>query len=254
MQMVMSGRTVININGEVDPYFPTAQGVRQGDPFSPFLFNLVVDALTAILDRAKGAGHLSGLCHHLLGAGGMTHLQYADDTILVVEGSYRDIAHLKFLRLCFQEMSGLTISFAKSEVMVLGYSDKEKLSIANRLNCRLGTFATTYLGMPISDSRILEKDLRPSVTKVQHRVEPWKGRWPSKAARVFLINSSLTSLLMYLMGFYSLNESLHHDIAKYQSRFFLAGKAINRNITWSNGLTYVNPRTRAVLGLYHPNG
>ncbi|KAE8803630.1 hypothetical protein D1007_20472 [Hordeum vulgare] len=27
MQMVMSGRTAININGEVGPYFPTAQGV-----------------------------------------------------------------------------------------------------------------------------------------------------------------------------------------------------------------------------------
>ncbi|KAE8769833.1 retrotransposon protein [Hordeum vulgare] len=58
MQMVMSGRTAININGEVDPYFPTAQGVRQGDRFSPFLFNLVVDALDAILDKAKGSGTL----------------------------------------------------------------------------------------------------------------------------------------------------------------------------------------------------
>ncbi|KAE8794136.1 retrotransposon unclassified [Hordeum vulgare] len=53
MQMVMSGRTAININCEVGPYFPTAQGVRQGDPFSTLLFNLVVDALAAILDTAK---------------------------------------------------------------------------------------------------------------------------------------------------------------------------------------------------------
>ncbi|KAE8768584.1 ABC transporter G family member 37 [Hordeum vulgare] len=91
--------------------------------------------------------------------------------ILMVEGSSHDITHLKFHLLCFEEMFDLTINFAKSEVMVLGYSDEEKLSIANRLNYRVGTFPIIYLGIPISDSRILEKDLRPSVTKLQLRVE-----------------------------------------------------------------------------------
>ena len=71
--------------------------------------------------------------------GGLTHLQYADDTIMMVEGSDEDIQNLKFLLLCFQEMSGLTINFARSEVMVLGYSQPEAQRIANRLNCRLGT-------------------------------------------------------------------------------------------------------------------
>uniref|UniRef100_A0A453M2T1 Reverse transcriptase zinc-binding domain-containing protein n=1 Tax=Aegilops tauschii subsp. strangulata TaxID=200361 RepID=A0A453M2T1_AEGTS len=33
----------------------------------------------------------------------------------------------------------------------------------------------------------------------------------------------LVSLLMYLMGFYSLHESLHQEVAKYLSRFFWAG-------------------------------
>ena len=53
--------------------------------------------------------------------GGLTHLQYAYDTIMMVEGSDEDIQNLKFLLMCFQEMSGLTINFAKSEVMVLHY-------------------------------------------------------------------------------------------------------------------------------------
>ena len=58
MQMVSSGRTTVNINGEIGPFFPTFCGVRQGDPFSPFLFNMVVDALAAILDKAKAAGRI----------------------------------------------------------------------------------------------------------------------------------------------------------------------------------------------------
>ena len=73
-------------------------------------------------DLAKRAGHIKGICPHLVPNEGLTHLQYADDTIMMVEGSDKDIQNLKFLLLCFQEMSGLTINFAKSEVMVLGYS------------------------------------------------------------------------------------------------------------------------------------
>ena len=87
MQLVTSGRPAININGEVGPYFQTGQGVRQGDPISPFLSNLVVDALATILDLAKQAGYIKGICPHLVANGG----QYADDTIMMVEGSGEDI-------------------------------------------------------------------------------------------------------------------------------------------------------------------
>ena len=50
---------------------------------------------------------------------------------MMVEGSDGDIRHLKFLLLCFQEMSGLTIN-AKSEVMVLGYPAEDAQRIAER--------------------------------------------------------------------------------------------------------------------------
>lgn len=133
MQMVSCDRTAVNINGEIRPYFPTLCGVRQGDPFSPFLFNMVVDALASILDKAKAAGHIRGIVPHLAGGCGISLLQYADDTIIMVEGSAADITNLKFLLLCFQQMSGLKINFDKSDVMVMGYSPSERQSITDRL-------------------------------------------------------------------------------------------------------------------------
>ncbi|KAE8797089.1 ABC transporter G family member 37 [Hordeum vulgare] len=119
-------------------------------------------------------------------------------------------------------MSGLKINFDKIEVMILGYQPDEAQLIADRLNYMLGHFPYSYLGIPISDSRPFVADLRPTVSRLQHRIEPWQGRWLSKAARTVLINSSLSSLLIFMMSFYSLHEALHHEIAKYQSRFYSA--------------------------------
>lgn len=121
-------------------------------------------------------------------------------------------------------MSGLTINFSNSEVMVLGYSKADRQSIADRLNCRLGSFPTSYPRIPISDSRLSMADLWPCVTKLQHRVETWQGRWFFKVAWMMLINSSLSSLLLFIMSFYSLHEILHHEIEKFQSKFSWTGE------------------------------
>ena len=70
MQLVRSSKTAININGEVGPFFAASAGVKQGDPISPLLFNLAVDALAGILDKARHAGHISGVVGHLIPGGG----------------------------------------------------------------------------------------------------------------------------------------------------------------------------------------
>jgi hypothetical protein len=82
MQLVSGGQTAISINGEVGPFFRTKRGVRQGDPIFPLLFDFMADALSAMLDAAARAGHLRGVVPHLI-QGGVTHLQYANDTILL---------------------------------------------------------------------------------------------------------------------------------------------------------------------------
>ncbi|KAE8767428.1 hypothetical protein D1007_61195 [Hordeum vulgare] len=89
------------------PLFPGFQGGKARRPYFPPAFNLTVDALAGILDKAKLAGHIQGLVGHLISGGGVSHLQYADDTMIMVTGSDSDIVNLKFLLLCFEEMSGL---------------------------------------------------------------------------------------------------------------------------------------------------
>jgi hypothetical protein len=71
------------------------------------LFNLAVDALAHIMDMAKAKGYVKGLVPHLVVGGGITHLQYADDTIMLREANETSITNMKFLLYSFEWMLGL---------------------------------------------------------------------------------------------------------------------------------------------------
>jgi hypothetical protein len=62
---------------------------------------------------------------HLI-LGGVSHLQYANDTIIMIQNNNLAIANLKFLLIYFELLSGLKINFLKSEAIVTRVSREEK--------------------------------------------------------------------------------------------------------------------------------
>jgi hypothetical protein len=129
-----------------------------------------MDALTEMLDKAKATGHIRGLFPHII-PGGVSHLQYVDDIIIMVEPDDLGIANLKFHLLCFESMSGQRINFHKSEMLILGKSKAEQTSIANHLNCKHGSFPLSYLGLPVSDRALTAADWNHLTTKVAKRAD-----------------------------------------------------------------------------------
>ena len=54
-KVMTRGSVVVKVNDNLGHYFQTKKGVRQGDPLSPILFNIVVDMLAILILRAKEA-------------------------------------------------------------------------------------------------------------------------------------------------------------------------------------------------------
>jgi hypothetical protein len=102
----------VKVNDDLGYYFQTKKGVRQGDPPSPFPFNLVDDMLATLVSRAKENGQFRGIIPHL--EGGISILQYADETILFVEHGLGEAINLRLVLSVFEEMSNLKINFHKS--------------------------------------------------------------------------------------------------------------------------------------------
>jgi hypothetical protein len=55
------GHLGVKVNDTVGQNYQTKKGVRQGDPLSPLLFNIVVDMLAVIINRAKSEGQVKGV-------------------------------------------------------------------------------------------------------------------------------------------------------------------------------------------------
>lgn len=55
------GSVGVKLNNLESDFFITGNGIRQGDPLSPLLFNLVVDVLTKMLSKASSRNLIKGL-------------------------------------------------------------------------------------------------------------------------------------------------------------------------------------------------
>jgi hypothetical protein len=92
--MVTGGSVGIKVNDDIGPYFQTKRGLRQGDPMSPILFNIVADMLALLINRAKADGQIRGVIPHLIDDG-LSILQYADDTIIFIDHNLEQAQNLK---------------------------------------------------------------------------------------------------------------------------------------------------------------
>ena len=81
----------ILVNGNAKGWVKASRGLRQGDPLSPFLFTIVADVLSRMLLKAEERSLLEGFrvdrCK-------VSHLQFADDTILFANSCAEELQTL----------------------------------------------------------------------------------------------------------------------------------------------------------------
>lgn len=84
-------------------------------------------------------------------------LQYADDTIFLLQDYESSARNLKFILSAFEQMLDLTINFHKSGIFLFGDAVNKARVYQEIFTCELGKIPLKYLGMPVSDVRIRNK-------------------------------------------------------------------------------------------------
>jgi hypothetical protein len=166
-----------------------------------------------------------GLVPHLI-ENGVAILQYADDTILLIQEELTQVTHLKMILYMFEAMSGLKINFDKSEIMIVLEDQEKRLLYAKMFGCQIGDWPAKYLGVPVSGSRILVKDEKPLTDKLQKKLDGWVGNSSSIGGRWTLIQSSLS--VISHMSIYLFSDTSLGNCTKIIRRFLWAGTSLKR--------------------------
>ena len=107
------------INGSLADFFGSSRGLRQGDPLSPMLFLILMEVFSRMLRRMEGANLFRGFKVAGKRGGGecVSHLLFANDTILFCDANVEQILHIRLLLLSFQAVTGLKVNVHKSEMV-----------------------------------------------------------------------------------------------------------------------------------------
>lgn len=122
----------ILVNGSPKDFFKAQRGLREGDPLSHFLFVIVGEALSRMFSKALEANLISGF-RPSLGGPLVTHLHFADDTIIFFEAKKEEIRNVKVIMHCFEVVLGLRVNFFKSEMVRVGVEEDQVLELAGVL-------------------------------------------------------------------------------------------------------------------------
>ena len=141
---------LVLVNDTPTGFFNSSKGMRQGDPFSPYLFVIGIGALSCLINRAVSGGLLTGC--RVKGKDGegvqLTHLLYVDDTLIFYDAFEDQLAHLSWVLIWFEVISSLRINMDKSEILPMGRAENlEKLAL--ELGCKVRTLPSLYLGFPL---------------------------------------------------------------------------------------------------------
>ena len=189
------------LNVSLSNFFGSSRGIRQGDPLSLLLFDIVMEALSRMLDVAASAGQFSGFSVGSMASTSLmvSHLLFADDTFIFCDVEPTQIANLRAILARFEEALGLSINLGKSELVLVGAVHNLEV-LVGLLVCRQSSLPLKYLGLLLGAKF---KDLsiwNLILEKMEWRLAGWKRLYLSKGGKVTLIKSTLSSLPTYFLS------------------------------------------------------
>ncbi|KAL2924062.1 hypothetical protein RDABS01_015553, partial [Bienertia sinuspersici] len=249
MSCITTTETSVLINGEPTQSFHPTRGIRQGDPLSPYIFILCMEALTRLINDECDAGNWVPIS---IGRGKvkLSHLLFADDLVLFGDTSDSTLdAVIKVLNI-FHSQAGQKVNNSKSK---LYFSKNTPLSVKDDFTQALEVDESsdlgTYLGYPLTDRRPTKAQLEPIISRIQKKLALWKSAHLSKAGRTVLISSTLSAIPIYSMQCLALPVSCLDRIEKIMRDFFWGSSDAKRRLHLVGWEKICSPVDKGGLGL-----
>jgi len=219
-ECVGTATALVLVNGSPTDEFPLGRGLRQGDPLSPFLFLLAAEGFNVLMESLIRNNLYSGYQVGNNAGTTVSHLQFADDTLILGDKSWANIRAMRAILLLFQSLSGLKVNFSKSCLVGVNVASSWLSEAAMVLNCKVGSVPFVYLGMPIGGNPRRLSFWELLLNRIKSRLLGWSSKHLSFGGRLILLKSVLSSLPVYALSFFKAPTGIISSIESLFNCFF----------------------------------
>ncbi|XP_058784149.1 uncharacterized protein LOC131658919 [Vicia villosa] len=188
------------VNGIRTKEFVVEKELRKGDPLSPFLFVIVAEGLKGLVSKAMMVGEF--VAFYTRRACSVDILQFDDDTLLLGEGSWKQVWVIKAILRGFEIVAGLGINYHKSKLIGINIGENFLDFTSYFLSFRREDIHFIFLGIPIGINPISISSRHIILSKIKSRLLDWKARILSFGGRLTLLKSVLCSLSIFMLSFF----------------------------------------------------
>lgn len=230
-----------------------SRGIRQGDPLSPYLFILYMEALSHLIEEKCEEKKWNPVKSSKNGVA-FSHLFFADNFHLFANADHINFSTIWDVLDSFCAKSGQSISERKSRVY---FSLKVEVDTGESLCDILGFHSTPnlgkYLGFPIKHRGASNKDLSFILERVKQKLAGWKVNLLSLAGRVVLIQASTTTIPAYVMQSTALPKKLLANLDKVNKNFLWGSTDDAKKVHWVGWHKVTKPKAEGGLGIQSAN-
>jgi hypothetical protein len=155
----------------------------------------------------------------------LSHLQYADDTLIFMPANLHMVTTIKRILLRFAICSSLHINFHKSSLIGINVGEDTCASMTSSVFYRFDSLPSSYLGMPLTSNPKRLSTWKPIIENFRRKLSMWRGHMLSMAGRICVIKSVMSSLPIYYMSSFLMPNGVCNILNSIQRRFLWFGVA-----------------------------
>ncbi|KAJ9674776.1 hypothetical protein PVL29_023982 [Vitis rotundifolia] len=178
----------------------------------------------------------------------VTHLLFADDTIIFCEAKKEQVTNLSWILAWFEVSSGFRINLAKSVLIPIG-EVVEVEEMAVELGCKVGSLPTVYLGLPLGAHHKATSMWDEVEERMRRRLAKWKRYYISKGERITLIKSTLASMPTYHLSLFRMPKSVAKRLERIQRDFLWGGGSLDKKVHLINWEVVCTHKEKGGLGI-----
>ena len=229
LRCVTTSSFSVLINGAAKGLIQPQSVLRQGCPLSPYLFILCVELFSNLLMQAETKQLIHGL--KFSGDLSISHLLFADDSLIFTRATTEDYTHLKALFDCYATASDQIFNYEKSSMFFSGQVQSSQVAaIQSIFQFNVVSKHEKYLGLPSMVGRKRTTFFKDIKLRVLSKISNWRDKIFSSGGKETLIKAVAQAVPAYAMSVFRIPLGLCDDIQKAIANFWWGAKKDQRTI------------------------